>query len=352
LARYNAAYGRNYLGAKEGQSNLTLEAGRDLAYWANGLVLARTLDGVFIDVQQGALDAQFVAGVTPVRTVDFDTTRPGFDYNTRRGFFGTMVNLQVGDHRPYIYGLLQRDYNTLNETDLDAGISDTRFQYNSFYLGAGSTGALTDHLHYGLEVAYEGGRTFSNSFRVTEFGIIPDDQTRNEIMAMALDGRLDYLMNDPHDTRLSFEIIAASGDSDRGITNTTFNGNAIGTNDHAFNGFGILNTGLALAPDVSNILAFRFGAATFPAPQIAAFRRLQIGTDFFILNKLRSDAPIDEPTNAGERFLGVEPDVYLNWEMTSDLTLALRYGIFFPNDRAFGNDEVRQFFFAGLTFSF
>ena len=53
------------------------------------------------------------------------------------------------------------------------------------------------------------------------------------------------------------------------------------------------------------------------------------------------------------RFLGVEPDVYLNWQMTSDVTLALRYGVFFPSSTTFGQStDARQFFFAGLTFAF
>ena len=36
----------------------------------------------------------------------------------------------------------------------------------------------------------------------------------------------------------------------------------------------------------------------------------------------------------------------------SDVTLALRYGIFFPNRAAFANHDVRQFLFAGVTFAF
>jgi hypothetical protein len=61
-------------------------------------------------------------------------------------------------------------------------------------------------------------------------------------------------------------------------------------------------------------------------------------------------APIDEPTLEG-RYLGWEPDVYINWQITSDVTLALRYGIFFPSSDVI-SDESRQFFFAGLTFAF
>ena len=35
------------------------------------------------------------------------------------------------------------------------------------------------------------------------------------------------------------------------------------------------------------------------------------------------------------RYLGVEPDVYVNWQVTSDVTVALRYGVFVPASRNF-----------------
>jgi len=69
-------------------------------------------------------------------------------------------------------------------------------------------------------------------------------------------------------------------------------------------------------------------------------------------SKTQADAPIDIQT-LDVHYLGLEPDIFVNWQITSDVTLALRYGAFFPSDRAFGqNDDVRQFFFAGLTFAF
>jgi hypothetical protein len=350
LRRYNAAYNSNLLGARGKDFNLTFEGGRDFVYWANGLVLAQTLDGVSLDLQQGILDLQLLAGVTITRTVDIDTSRPNFDHNTRRGFYGAMLSAQAGDNRPYVYGMLQRDYN--QDDELQLGIIDTKYLYNSYYLGIGSSGSLTDRLRYGVEFTYEGGETLSNSFTVSGLGgLFPVDQTRDAIDAFAFDGRLDYLFNDPHQTRLSFEFIAATGDPDRGSATNTFNGNAPGTKDHGFNAFGLLNTGLAFSPDVSNLMVARFGVATLPLPEHSLFQRMQIGTDVFILSKFYADAPIDETTR-DVRFLGVEPDVYLNWQITSDLTLALRYGVFFPDDRAFASDTPRQFFYGGLTFSF
>lgn len=345
LAGTRAAYAGESI-----DNNLVLKAGRDLAYWGNGLVLAQVLDGLSLDLSTPSVDAQLLAGVTITRTVDFDPSRPGFDHNTKRGFFGGMVSFPIQGHTPYAYGLIQRDYNSMDEQTL--GAINTDFDYNSYYLGLGSTGNLTDRLHYGVEFAYEFGDTLSNSFEISQGGLVPIDQTRDDIEAWALDARIDYLIPDEHQTRLSAEVILASGDTDRGSTNTTFNGNAPDTTDRAFNSFGLLNTGLAFAPAVSNIQVYRIGAATYPVPGWSPFRRLQVGVDFLAYWKMRSGAPIDE-TTTDESYLGVEPDVYLNWQVASDVTLALRYGAFFPNSSAFpANEDVRQFIYAGVTFAF
>jgi hypothetical protein len=345
LQRAQTAYGGN-----PGDFQFIFQGGRDLAYWANGLVLGQTLDGVTVTIGNDRLTLEALAGITPVRTVDIDSSRPNFDHNTRRGFFGGMLSLDLGDHRPFVYGLYQRDYN--EDDGLTVGLIETDFQYDSAYIGLGSAGALGDRVRYGVEFAYELGESLSNSFRIAPGGaLVPIDQSQDDISAWALNVKLDYLAHDVYQTRLSTELTVASGDDDRGTTSNTFNGNQAFTSDSAFNGFGLLNTGLAFAPEVSNLIAIRGGIATFPLPDTGIFRRMQIGADFFAFAKYDSNAPVDEPTG-DSRFLGWEPDVYLNWQLTSDVTLALRYGVFFPNDDNFPNENTRQFFFAGLTFAF
>jgi hypothetical protein len=95
----------------------------------------------------------------------------------------------------------------------------------------------------------------------------------------------------------------------------------------------------------------RMGAATVPFPEYRPLRNLQVGVDAFLFRKADGDAPIDEPTT-DTAYLGWEPDVFLNWQIRSDVTLAVRYGIFFPNSDAVVEDSARQFIFAGLTFAF
>jgi hypothetical protein len=347
LQRHVAAYQ-----GKQIDYNLVVKAGRDLVIWGNGLVLSQDIQGLDATFSWGGNEVEVLAGVTPVRTVDFDPSRPAFDYNTKRGFYGVQVARDVSGHRPFIYGLIQQDYNDHDE--LTTGPVVTEFEYNSWYLAIGASGPLSDRLLYGVEAVYEGGNNLSTSFQSGGGPFItPIPQTEDEITAWALDARLDYLFPDEHyRPRLSGEVILASGDPDRGSTSNTFGGNAPNTSDRAFNAFGLLNPGLAFAPAVSNMLAIRIGGSAFPLPDTGSLRRLQAGTDLFLYHKLDGDAPIDEPTTGDSRFLGWEPDFYLNWQATSDLTIVFRYGVFFPNSDAFTDDSARHYIYAGMTYAF
>jgi hypothetical protein len=352
LARSRAAYAGEQL-----DYNVVFKGGRDLVYWANGLVLSQDVDGVMVDLSwRSEWELGLIAGVTPVRTVDFDASRPRFDHHTRRGFYGAMLSRQVTpQHRPYVYGLVQRDYN--DDDPLVQGPVITNFEYDSYYLGIGSAGSIGDRWLYGVEAVYEGGRGLSNSFQGGGLFIEPIEQTKEDISAWAADVRVDYLLADVRRSRFTGEFIIASGDDDRVLsTSDTFGGNTPGTDDTAFNGFGLLNTGLAFAPQVSNLTSFRVGASTFPfGDGGGVMSRIQVGTDLFLFYRTDDEAVIDEPLapdSDGKAYLGWEPDVFLNWQITSDLTLSVRYGIFFPSDDVFESDEPRQFVYTGVTYAF
>jgi hypothetical protein len=350
--RFNAGGDRNGRAA-----GLSVQAGRDLVYWANGLTLAQTLDGVAVRWASADVSVELLGGVTATRTVDYDSSRPAFDYNTRRGFFGAMASGRRGAHRPYVYALAQSDFNRDEVLRVQTGSGpenriDTRFEYNSYYVGFGSAGTLGDRLTYGTEFVVEFGRGLSNSFEAGAGGPTPVRQRNESILAFAIDARADYLLPDAARTRLSGELIVASGDRDRDSTSNTFGGNRRGTADHAFNGFGLVNTGLAFAPPASNLLVVRLGATGFPMASAGApWNRLQVGADFFAFAKLSAGAPIDEPTS-DDHYLGFEPDAFLNWQVTSDVSLAVRYGVFFPGSAVVADDRPRQVFFLGVTYAF
>jgi hypothetical protein len=343
-----------YTAARTGKTvdyDIAIKGGRDLVYWGNGLTFVQAIDGVVIDMSKGPYSLEVIGGVTPMRTLDFDSSRPFFDTHTHRGFYGALGSVQIGQHRPYVYGLLQRDYNPNDGAEF--GSIKTKFNYTSNYLGIGSTGAFSDQLAYGVEATYEGGKGLTTSAEPSGAFLVPVNQVHEPVSAWALDGRLDYLFHDTGHTHVGFEAIAASGDPDRQSTTNTFLGNKAGTHDQAFNGFGLLNTGLAFAPAVSNLLAFRVGASTFPLPTAPNFRRMQTGLDFFFFSKMRKNSDIDETTTFGKAFLGVEPDLFVNWQVTSDVTLAFRYGVFFPSQTTYGSfNDPRQFFSGQITYAF
>ena len=81
------------------------------------------------------------------------------------------------------------------------------------------------------------------------------------------------------------------------------------------------------------------------------FSQLQIGVDGFVFSKANPDAPIDESTG-GHRYLGAEADLFLNWQVSSDVAFTLRYGVFFPGQAIETDHDERHFLFTGITYAF
>ena len=342
-ATYRFDLGR-YMEAYEGETtkwDFEANLGRQLVHWANGLVLSQVLDGAWLTAECSGWRIDALAGNTWEEQPDFDSSRPGFEDEMDRNWWGGMISYAVTPHhRPYLYGLTQNDQN-----------DDPGFHYDSHYIGIGSQGDITDKLLYGVEIVFQGGDSLS------EFDTPPDSSQREEdIRAWAADFRLDYFVNDPNNSRFTGELLLASGDDDRlSHTSNTVGGNPSDSDDRAFNAFGLMNTGLAFSPNVSNLIMVRVGASTFPFPTSEHFRRLQIGIDAFVFGKMESDGPVDEDSR-DDTYLGFETDVWANWQVTSDVAVAMRYGIFFPGDALgpgdFADDSPRHFFFTGLTLGF
>ncbi len=330
--------------------NVIVEGGRQFVHWFNGLTLSETLDGAQITVTYEKFSLKTLIAKTIADSFDIDPSRPNYDGDTKRNFYGGILSVNLNErHTPYVYGLVQRDNN--NSDPLVSTVSGTvitQFQYDSWYVGTGSTGSLSDKILYGLEMVYEGGRGLSNSFDSTGVQIT---QTKEAIHAYAINARLDYLFNGQNHSRVGAEVLLASGDSDRLSTTDTFGGNKTGTSDRAFNAFGLVNTGLAFSPTVSNLLMVRLGASTFPLPNAQQFKRMQVGTNLFFYNKLNKNGPIAE-SSTNRTFLGFESDMFVNWQLTSDLSWAARYGIFFGGDALTTNSNPRNFFFTSLTLAF
>ena len=344
---------RRAIEAYEGRSvdyNATIQVGRQFVDWAGGLTLSDQLYAARGTIEWRDLEFEGLAGWTPSGSfIDIDASRPDFDRNeTHRRFLGAKLTYKgLRGHRPYFYVLDQHDENHRNFATLMVGgfPFPTKFRYESTYWAIGSTGLILPRLVYSAELVYQSGNSFSDSSR----GV---PQTNDEISAWAGKAGLSYVMRDQNLSRIDFETIVASGDDDRLLdTTTTFGGNTPGTKDHAFNAFGYANTGLAFGAPLSNLIMFRVGGSTFPLRSVELFRELRVGADVLFFNKYNKSAPLDQATD-NQRFLGFETDLYADWRITSDVTVNLRYGVFFPGSAISPDDDERHFFYTGVTYSF
>jgi hypothetical protein len=336
--------------AHEGRSldwNVNLRAGRQFVDWGAGLALSEQLYAARATVTLGPVDVQGLIGITPgddETITDFDASRDDFNEDTERAFFGGMITYTFpSTHEIYGYVLHMGDDNSGDRPRAPIVPEPVQFEYDATYLGIGSTGSIGPQLRYVGEFVYQFGDSQSDPLR--------GPQEEEDISAWAARAQLTYLLRDAWLTRFEFEALFASGDDDRLVTTDTVGGNLAGTDDNAFNSLGFVNTGLAFAPALSNLMLFRAGVATFPLREFEGFDRFQIGVDAIVHNKLDSDAPIEEPTT-DDTYLGFETDLFLNWRITSDLSFTARYGVFFPGDAIATQTDARHFVFLGATLQF
>lgn len=348
---------RSQVAAQEGRSldwNFNIRAGRQFVDWGAGLVLSENMYALRPTFEFGRVTLDLLAGVTPgdESLTDFDASRRDFNEETWRAFYGGRLAYRTrANEEFYAFFLAQVDHNSDGPSrpplPSPPFIPNINFDYNSQYLGFGTTGGLAAQLVYVAEFVYEFGTSMSDPLRVPVGGV----QSEENINAFAARGELIYLFSDRNNSRAEFETIFASGDGDRLSTTDTVGGNQSRSDDTAFNSLGFVNTGLAFSPSLSNLMSFRLGASTSPFVQYDGFEYFQVGADVFFLSKLDPDAPIDEPTSRNH-FLGFETDLYVNYRITSDLAVSARYGVFFPSAAIASERDTRHFVFLGMTLSF
>ena len=332
LAKAFRAYGGRII-----DYNVVVTAGRDLVQFGSGLTLAAPLDHVALRGTYRDFELTTLAGKTVGSSQDFDLTRTAT--RTRRNFLGAQLKyLGFERHEPFAYVLWQRDR---NHEDVFPLLQE--FDYDSFYTGLGATGELTQSVRYETEWVYETGKSYGHRRFLR----------RNEIEAWALRAELEYLFRGDHKARASVEYLLGSGDPDRFASPTnTIGGNLGDFADNSFIGFGFRDTGLSFAPRYANLHMWRAGGSFYPWPAHQRFRRLELGTDWYLYQKHHASAAVSDPTaSVGSGYLGWEMDYYANWRVTSDLAWTARLGAFFPGD-AFHDTSARTFFLIGVTWSF
>ena len=334
---------RQATGGTDPDWNWNTRLGRQLVTWGTGITLYRTLYSARLNFEWSRFHLQTMAGQSPDHDfIDFDASRPGYTSDTERNFWGVLLDYRGWtSHQPFLYFLDQIDR---NDTTLSGG---GEYHYDSSYVALGSTGQLGGSTFYRFEAIYEFGESASDLT-----GSFP--QTRDDIAAWAIKfeviitpRRYPKLRN----FRLELELLLGSGDSDRGHSAHTINGNQSGTNDTSFNAFGYWNTGLVLALDLSNLASLRLGPRWRPWRTEEPGSKVEFGLDLFFFGKLDSDAPVSVTTIPGEGYIGFEADLIIAWQLTSDLAIDFRYGIFLPGD-AFLGSKPMQFAYLGVSYGF
>ncbi|MHC4787171.1 MAG: hypothetical protein ACYTE6_14545, partial [Planctomycetota bacterium] len=112
-----------------------------------------------------------------------------------------------------------------------------------------------------------------------------------------------------------------------------------------------IDTGLALAPNLSNLFIARLGGSTYPFRATSSLGRLRMGAAGLLFFKIDSEASLNIPSRDGT-FLGGEIDVFADWRIASDVSMNVRYGVFFPGDAACCPDDPRHFFYVGFNYAF
>jgi len=318
---------------------LKFKVGRAFTDIGTALTLSLPLDLIRFDVELGQWDFTALLGKTVPFSDNIDTS-PDIVGHQKRCLWGFELAYNGLDrHRPFVYFLANEDHSSPRPDD-----PGQDYDYTSRYIGVGSEGSvITPNLRYQAEVVGEWGKTYSED-------VISG---RDEICAMAADVLLEYLFDAEMSPKVMVEYLYGSGDSDRrDSSSSTVGGNRAGTKDRAFNAFGFRDTGLAFAPNVSNLHIYIAGASLFPLQQHELFRKLEVGTKAFFYHKDKSGGPISDTTaNTSEQWVGWEWDVFADWRISSDLTWTIRYGAFQPGT-AFGDQDCRQFLFTALTYSF
>lgn len=327
---------RAYAGSRV-EYDLVVKVGRDLVQFGLGLALATPLDHISVQGAYRAFELTGFAGRTVGSTQDFDLSRSA--KRTRRDLFGAQLKyVGLQRHEPFLYAFWQRDRNS------EAAFSPfQKFDYDSFYIGAGSSGELAKGLRYTAELVYETGESVGHGQFLRD----------NDIRAWAAQTQLEYLFPGKRKARASIEYLFGSGDPDRFASPVnTVGGNLGDSEDTSFIGFGYHDTGLSFAPRYSNLHMWRAGASCYPWPNHDRLKRFEVGTDWYVFYKHHASAAVSDPTATVQSgYLGWEMDYYANWQLSADLAWTARLGVFFPGG-AFLDRTTRTFLLVGMTWSF
>ena len=316
---------------------LRLTAGRFNTSLGSQLAYTKKTNGVQLDGQSKWVGFKIFAARNLIDEENIDFSVPGFR-SSKRYFYGGEVNYKgFKKHAPYLFALIQEDRSGENIEDLGQD-----YDYDSRYYGIGSRGQFTNKLYYSIEGIMEGGKSNPEAGTATDGTGLQGPPDVEHIDAWAFDASLHYSVNVITHPNLSIEYAFGSGDSDRSAkVVTTTPGNKEGTTDRNFLNFGYIDTGLSLAPRLSNLQMFKFGLSMTPS-EFVKKRNVSLNANFFLFRKDKKESQIsDNRAVLPQRNIGKEIDISVVWNAFSDLNVSVDYGRFYPG-AAYYYDEARD----------
>lgn len=317
---------------------LRARIGRQTVVFGTGYALDMPMDAVLLDASLHDLRVLGLFGKSIGSFPNVDRSDP-VDSHSNRLFYGVQLAYEGWQrHVPFVYALWNND-----RTDERPRDFFQNYSYDTFYVGTGARGELAHNLNYWVEGVFESGHSYGDRcFR-----------QRDCVEAFGWDVGIEKLFDVPTRPRLVGEYMFASGDRDRLFSPTSAaGGNRGDRRDTSFVGFGFRDTGISLAPTMSNLHVWRLGGSLSPLERIELFRDLEIGANWFLYHKNHARAAISDPlADNFNGYVGWEMDYFINWRLASDLAWTMRWGTFFPGS-AYSDQSTRHFLFTGLTWSF
>jgi len=317
---------------------LRARIGRQPVVLGTGFIMDMPLDAVVLDAGIYDFRVRGLFGKSIGSYPNIDRSEP-VDSHSDRLFYGVQLSYEGWQkHVPFVYAMWNNDRTDERPKDLFQNYS-----YDSFYAGFGARGELAPNFNYWAEGVYECGHSFGDgAFR-----------QQDRIEAYGWDIGVEKLFKGRMKPRIVAEYMFGSGDPDRLFSpHSAAGGNRGDRKDTSLVGFGFRDTGIALAPTVSNLHVWRLGGSISPLEQVEFLRHLEIGTNWFLYHKNSSRGAISDPlADSFDGYVGWEMDYYLNWRLASDLSWTIRWGTFFPGS-AFSDRDTRHMVFTGVTWSF